>query len=74
MKQMKYFLAPLLLCLLVITIQAQTSGDKLKIKQDSVFNSLAATPPMGWNSWNKFGCKLNEKLLMKWPMPWKARG
>ena len=25
-------------------------------------NSLARTPPMGWNSWNKFGCKgLNEK-------------
>lgn len=27
-------------------------------------NSLAKTPPMGWNSWNKFGCKgLNEKVV-----------
>lgn len=26
---------------------------------------LAKTPPMGWNSWNKFGCKVNEKVVMK---------
>jgi alpha-galactosidase len=26
-------------------------------------NILAATPPMGWNSWNKFGCNVNENLL-----------
>ena len=32
-------------------------------KQDSIFESLAATPPMGWNSWNKFGCDVNENLL-----------
>jgi alpha-galactosidase len=24
---------------------------------------LAPTPPMGWNSWNKFGCDVNEKLI-----------
>src|SRR5262245_60001996 len=24
---------------------------------------LAATPPMGWNSWNKFGCRIDEKLI-----------
>jgi alpha-galactosidase len=24
---------------------------------------LAATPPMGWNSWNKFGCHVNEALI-----------
>jgi alpha-galactosidase len=27
-------------------------------------NGLAKTPPMGWNSWNKFGCNgLNEKVV-----------
>ena len=27
-------------------------------------NGLAKTPPMGWNSWNKFSCKgLNEKVV-----------
>lgn len=25
--------------------------------------NLAPTPPMGWNSWNKFGCKIDEKLI-----------
>ena len=24
---------------------------------------LAATPPMGWNSWNKFGCHIDENLI-----------
>lgn len=26
-------------------------------------NGLALTPPMGWNSWNKFGCNVNEALI-----------
>jgi alpha-galactosidase len=26
-------------------------------------NSLAQTPPMGWNSWNKFACHVNEELI-----------
>jgi alpha-galactosidase len=26
-------------------------------------NGLAKTPPMGWNSWNKFGCDVNEQLI-----------
>ena len=26
-------------------------------------NGLALTPPMGWNSWNKFACDINEKIV-----------
>lgn len=26
-------------------------------------NGLARTPPMGWNSWNKFHCHVNENLI-----------
>lgn len=26
-------------------------------------NGIGLTPPMGWNSWNHFGCKINEKLI-----------
>jgi alpha-galactosidase len=26
-------------------------------------NGLAKTPPMGWNSWNKFGCNVSESLI-----------
>jgi alpha-galactosidase len=25
--------------------------------------TLAQTPPMGWNSWNKFGCNVSEDLI-----------
>jgi len=27
------------------------------------FDQLALTPPMGWNSWNKFGSTVNEELI-----------
>src|SRR5215470_2752661 len=26
-------------------------------------NGLALTPPMGWNSWNKFHCNVSEDLI-----------
>ena len=29
------------------------------------FMTFCPTPPMGWNSWNKFGCDVSEKLLME---------
>ncbi len=28
-------------------------------------NGLAKIPPMGWNSWNKFACNVNEDLIKK---------
>jgi alpha-galactosidase len=34
--------------------QAGSSTDSAK---------LALTPPMGWNSWNKFGCDVSEQLI-----------
>ena len=27
------------------------------------FEGLARTPPMGWNSWNRFGCDVSEQLI-----------
>ena len=29
------------------------------------YEQLAQTPPMGWNSWNKYGCSVSEKLIMQ---------
>jgi alpha-galactosidase len=29
------------------------------------FSHLALTPPTGWNSWNKYGCNVDEKLIME---------
>src|SRR4051812_43507544 len=26
-------------------------------------SGLAPTPPMGWNSWNKFQCNIDERLI-----------
>ncbi len=41
----------LLLCLAAASTEAQK------------FSELALTPPMGWNSWNKFGCDVNETIV-----------
>lgn len=27
------------------------------------FEGLAKTPPLGWNSWNKFGCNVTEQMI-----------
>jgi alpha-galactosidase len=46
----------LLLFTVAVGLLASTSGQK--------FDQLAKTPPMGWNSWNKFGCNVSETLIM----------
>ena len=30
---------------------------------DALENGAARTPPMGWNSWNKFQCNVSEALI-----------
>lgn len=41
-----------------LTAEAE-DGVKLTIAD----NGLARTPPMGWNSWNKFGCDIDEAKI-----------
>ena len=31
--------------------------------QSAATNMLALTPPMGWNSWNKFACNVSEDMI-----------
>jgi len=31
--------------------------------QAQKFDGLAKTPPMGWNSWNRYACDINEDLI-----------
>jgi alpha-galactosidase len=42
-------------CLIILFTTMCAYGQK--------FDQLAKTPPMGWNSWNKFGCDVNEKMI-----------
>jgi len=48
-----------LYCLLVIALLMLLSG----LLYAQKFEGLALTPPMGWNSWNTFGCDVNEGLI-----------
>lgn len=50
---MNKFLLSLIFILCALTTYAQK------------FDELAQTPPMGWNSWNKFGCNVSEALIME---------
>ena len=34
-------------------------------KISSLNNGLGRTPQMGWNTWNKFGCNINEELIIE---------
>ena len=45
--------------------QATVDPNRLPPSKDPArtINGLAKTPPMGWNSWNKFGCDINEQIV-----------
>ena len=43
------------LFLLIVLFSATAAAQK--------FENLALTPPLGWNSWNRFGCEVSEKLI-----------
>lgn len=45
----------------VTTASAHSRMDQLR--RNLLANGLGATPPMGWNSWNHFGCKIDEKMI-----------
>src|SRR6266513_1023892 len=49
----------LLACLLVGTLATLLSP----ATSAQASASFAPTPPMGWNSWNKFGCNVSDKLI-----------
>ncbi len=48
--------------LLVLVVAAVNTYAQNSKKKD-VVDSLALTPPMGWNSWNKFSCNVNEQMI-----------
>ena len=42
----------------VVAATALTAQESVSVSAD-----LALTPPMGWNSWNKFACNVSEDLI-----------
>ena len=60
------------LALLILTLAMPAAAQTLPIDPNRMpphldpnrtANGLALTPPMGWNSWNKFGCNVNERIV-----------
>ncbi|XP_019458339.1 PREDICTED: alpha-galactosidase-like isoform X2 [Lupinus angustifolius] len=60
--------------LLVILDNSSTSSARLLLNRTMVMskehvrrnlldNGIGHTPPMGWNSWNHFGCNINEEII-----------
>jgi alpha-galactosidase len=45
----------IIVALLLLPLGIMTYGQK--------FEHIADTPPMGWNSWNIFGCDINEQMI-----------
>ena len=43
--------------------QAPSQGETTQEAVNKGPNGLALTPPMGWNSWNKFACNVNEQIV-----------
>jgi alpha-galactosidase len=57
-------IAPLIAaCLGFACVAPAAAHETLKLEAPKP--ALAPTPPMGWNSWNKFGCNIDESLVRK---------
>ena len=57
MKQRGIILAFIVLAVGALSVAAERE------QAGSPGNTLAKTPPMGWNSWNKFACNVSEDLI-----------
>jgi alpha-galactosidase len=52
----------LLLIILVNSFLSFGQGNNY-VQNYKKYDGLALTPPMGWNSWNKFACNVDEKMI-----------
>ena len=50
---------------IIYSDSVENNKNKIAIDTFKLFPELAKTPPMGWNSWNYYGCKINENLIKK---------
>src|SRR5215831_3710642 len=47
----------------LLLILALLAPGRLLAQNASPSANLALTPPMGWNSWNKFACNVSDELI-----------
>src|SRR5260370_38599664 len=50
------------LFVLIFFLTPQLVGTLLA-QENPVSKGLALTPPMGWNTWNKFACNVSDELV-----------
>lgn len=55
--------SPLTLIIFIHTMRLIILLIGLLMLVSALDNGLGRTPPMGWNTWNHFGCKINETLI-----------
>ena len=60
---MKIHHVVLALCFFFAIVAASFAQETPAAETHSVSAGLAPTPPMGWNSWNKFGCNVSEDMI-----------
>ena len=51
------------LCFVYATVATSFAKETNVAQETPVSANLALTPPMGWNSWNKFGCNVSEDMI-----------
>lgn len=52
----------IIISIIFLAIAAHTQGNNY-VQNYKKFEGLALTPPMGWNSWNKFACNVDENMI-----------
>ena len=60
---MKIFRCALIAVFLPLVVFAMNSTAETQPASGGASAQLAQTPPMGWNSWNKFACDVSESLI-----------
>jgi alpha-galactosidase len=49
--------------IVVTAVLASVAAVRSATPAQALNNGVARTPPMGWNTWNTFGCNINETLI-----------
>jgi alpha-galactosidase len=60
-----------LILLATVVVLSRLAGSQ---DREPTVDMLARTPPMGWNSWNKFACNVSEELIRKTADAMVAKG